>query len=177
MDNWPIDRTDVIRELQQWCYTTATMHARVVENYSTSRTRGDMFLFAMAVRQVLRFADLALTIADSDAAVPLKEAIDKFAETSPDAKGVRDVIDHFDDYLKGAGLAYRAGDPSEYVGMVASVNKPTNMWIQASDGVFRLHINPSPGEHVVLDIARETASALALADAAIAALSDGPASR
>jgi hypothetical protein len=177
VDNWQIDRTDVIRELQQWQYTTATMHARVVENHSTSRTRGDMFLFAMAVRQVVRFAELALTVADSDAAPLLTEAIEKFAESSPDATDVRDVIDHLDDYLKGMGRTYKAKAPSEYVRMMASVRKPTNTWIEASDGVFRLHINPSPGEHVVLDIARESAAALALADAAITALSDTPASR
>lgn len=143
------------------------MRTRIFAESSGPETRrGDVLLFAMAVRQVRRFADLIRDAGPTSHREAMAEAIATFDSTSPHAKGIRDIFDHFDAYLKGTGHAYRAKSPNEYYyeGHV-STRTPINMWVEPIEGEYRLHIQPTPETHLVLDVNREARASTALAAA------------
>jgi hypothetical protein len=63
-----------------------------------------MLLFAMSLRELLRCADLA-----TDLGVPTADLLREFDQVAPDAKDVRDVLSHFDDYELGVGRLQKPG--------------------------------------------------------------------
>jgi hypothetical protein len=60
----------------------------------------DAIFFVVALRDLLRLAE---AVADDDSTGAVRHAIDAFQQTIPDAKNVRDVIEHFDEYSRGVG--------------------------------------------------------------------------
>jgi len=142
------------------------MQKRIVDGDSGVGTRrGDMYLFAMAVRQVLRFAELALRVAPEDSRGLIGQAISAFEATAPDLKNIRDVLDHFDEYIMGTGRTYEAKTPEYWSeNSLASVFVTTQMWAVATDGVYELHLSLAPEKYLVLDVLREAGAARTLAD-------------
>jgi hypothetical protein len=66
--------------------------------------QGDAILFAFAVRQVLRAAELVRDLCPPGVARDaIDDALRGFHAGLPDVKDVRDVMDHFDDYATGKG--------------------------------------------------------------------------
>jgi hypothetical protein len=63
----------------------------------------DSYLFAVALRNLLRAASLLRTAAPSAACSGIDLALNAFNQTVPRAVEVRDVLEHFDDYARGAG--------------------------------------------------------------------------
>ncbi len=61
----------------------------------------DMWLLAHAIRGTLKFGEFCLEL--SEESPNLKAAIENFRNVVPDAVALRDVLEHFDDYLLGIG--------------------------------------------------------------------------
>jgi hypothetical protein len=156
MSDWPVDLADVLGELGTWTRSVTLMQARITSvNEGIGTRKGDMYLFAMAVRQVLRFADLAKRVAPRECRSRIGEAIRAFNETAPDSKDIRDVLDHFDEYMEGRGRKFNAGAPESYDYGFAIARNPTFMWVEAMEGRLQLHVLPKPGVRVTLDVVRE----------------------
>ena len=59
MKAWDLTPDEALNELVQWQHTTTVMQIRIMEPGAGPVTRqGDAYLFAMAARQALRFAEL-----------------------------------------------------------------------------------------------------------------------
>jgi len=130
-----------------------------------------MYLFATALRQVLRFAELARSTAPRSARPAIKQALTVFKATSPGAVEVRDIIDHYDDYLRGAGNT-RARRRETYQGGWVVPNRPSFMWTEDRDASYRLYVSPVPGPVIWLDVIRDSAAAQTLTAAIVAATRD-----
>jgi len=93
-------------------------------------------------------------------------AVAEFERASPDAKQLRDVLDHFDAYLRGRGHAYPAGHPTHYDSDYLQVYRPVTMWTDITKERVRLYLSPRPGHPpLVLDVDREASAVCELADA------------
>jgi hypothetical protein len=68
----------------------------------------DMWLLSHAIRGTLKFGEFCLDLSEEYEARHLRVAIDKFKRHVPDAVQLRNVLEHFDDYLLGIGRNKRA---------------------------------------------------------------------
>ena len=169
---WDLTPHEALNELVQWQHTTTMMQIRIMEPGAGAYTRqGDAYLFAMAARQALRFAQLVRTVAPPAAHSDIDHALDEFNETSPDIKGVRDVLDHLDQYLRGVGKDYPAGPPEAHRHELIQILRPSLFWYEATEVTYRLHISPAPGHRLVLDVTRDAAAVRQLGYAIADALS------
>lgn len=170
---------EALLHLQQWGHTTTMMLLRIMDPGTGPVTRqGDMYLFAMAARQALRFAELIETLCPADVRSEIAEALDAFRKTSPQIKDIRDVLDHMDEYLTGKGSSMkradlRAGKPSDHSNEWLQVWKPSMIWVEPGDGTQLLRISPRPGKILTLDVGRDEAAVRNLVDAISQALSPG----
>ena len=168
---WEITIGEALGQLMMWERVTATMRTRILDPESDHATRqGDAHLFAMAVRQVIRFAELIRKLAPNRS--PLRGAIDSalamFHKTCPQAKDIRDVLDHWDAYMQGVGNAYPAGDPDVHQRpdlVLAMQLRPAMMFFRASGDSFGLDVMPRLGTVLRLDVTRDADAVVALADA------------
>lgn len=77
----------------------------------------DARFLALAVRNVLRAARLACNHTDGASMTAIQAPIDDFDAAVPNAIDVRDIIEHFDDYVRGKGNRQKNGtmlNPLEY---------------------------------------------------------------
>lgn len=161
MDSWQLSVIEVVPHLQQWGHTTTVMRLRIMDPTASPVTReGDIYLFAMAARQTLRFAELVERLSSPEARPDMREALHAFSQTSPHVKDVRDVLDHMDEYLTGKDSKMRradlkAGKPSDHANEWLQVWKPSQMWIEPGQGTFLLRISPRPGKVLTLDVSRD----------------------
>lgn len=157
---WHLTVGEALSELMRWTHSAQIMAIRTLDPDAGDYTReGDVRLFAMAVRQVLRFAELTYDKAREDQAPEIREAINAFDAVIPAAKVIRDLVDHWDDYMKGTGRAYPAGDPRHAAGSPwVAVVRPFGSWAQWIDGEYVLYLAPRPGTVLQLDV-RPTAAA------------------
>ena len=172
MTAWDLTPDEALNELVQWQHTTTVMQIRIMEPGAGAVTRqGDAYLFAMAARQALRFAQLVRKIAPPAARSVIDRALNEFNQTSPDIEGVRNVLDHLDDYLRGIGLGYPAAPPEAYATELMQILRPSLLWYEATEATYRLHISPAPGHRLVLDVTRDAAAVRQLCNAIADALS------
>lgn len=88
-----------------WAAITQTQANRILSDRANPNVRQmDALLFAFALRNVLRAGELIAKV-EEDAAVrnSINTAVDRFRFASPDVVAARDVLEHFDDYLRGIG--------------------------------------------------------------------------
>jgi hypothetical protein len=169
---WDLTPNEALNELVQWQHTTTVMQIRIMEPGAGTVTRqGDAYLFAMAARQALRFAQLVRKIAPSATHSHIDRALKEFNQTSPDIEGVRNVLHHLDDYLRGIGLGYPADPPEAYANELIQILRPSLLWYEATEATYRMHISPAPGHRLVLDVTRDAAAVRQLCDAIADALS------
>jgi hypothetical protein len=148
-----------------------TMRSRILDPQSDHMTRqGDAHLFAMAVRQVIRFTELIRKLAPDRSLVrgAVDSALAKFAKICPQAEDTRNVLDHWDAYMRGIGEKYPAGSPDVHPrpDLVLAMNlRPATMYFQASGDSYALHVMPRIGTVLVLDVARDADAAGALTNA------------
>jgi hypothetical protein len=181
MDAWLIARSDVLRELADWECAVTTLEARITSDTEAPLTRrADMYLFAVAVVQVRQFAVLAAKVLADSALEPddavlghLETAIKNFDARVPDIRDIRNVVAHYDAILAGEGRnkSLRAGTPADHAYGPIQPFKPSALWVDATDGRFHMHVAPTPGRHMLLDIVREAESTRTLASAVQSALS------
>ena len=60
-------------------------------------------LLILALRNLLRAAEMAVDYADRAEGENLARALSRFKDAMPDLVTARDMLDHFDDYLQGKG--------------------------------------------------------------------------
>lgn len=63
----------------------------------------DMWLFSHALRGALKFGEFCFELSDESEGEGLRPVIEEFRAVVPDAVLLRDVLEHFDDYLLGIG--------------------------------------------------------------------------
>lgn len=105
------ERRRVSALLSFWLDAAELQRDRIVENAGDgNRDRADAAFFAIAIRNVVRAADLARDY--EPASVP--QALGAFDSAVPGAVKVRDVLEHFDDYERGKGRLQESGDLGDY---------------------------------------------------------------
>jgi hypothetical protein len=83
----------------------------VVEGCGTHNEAPDAFLLVMCARDVRRAAEMARKHVATDAARgQLGEALDDFDRALPGVENARDVLEHFDEYTRGAGDLQQPGE-------------------------------------------------------------------
>lgn len=161
MAKWHLTVQEAFGQLVLWAHSVEITRARVLDSHATAVSRQvDAQLFAIAVRQVLRFAGLCRAVAPRPTWSALDTARNAFLATSPDAESIRNVLDHWDDYLRGDGTEFPAG-PLRYEGRpdIQIAVRPTNFFYEHGSGTYRLHIIPAPGARtLILDVEREAAA-------------------
>lgn len=160
---WQVTPDEALAELLRWGHTAQTMAVRVCDPAAGPLTRdGDVRLFALAVRQVLRFAVLTRDLLEEPHRTSAANAIDAFDAKVPAAQLIRDVTDHWGEYLQGIGLHYRGGRAGDYWPETdwLTLTRPTSSWGEWGNGTYLLFISPRPGTVIQLDV-RTTAVAVA----------------
>ena len=71
--------------------------------------QAEIYQYALALRVLLRCGEVAAELGGDVGA-----ALSAFDAVAPDAKDVRDVLDHFDDYLLGIGRLQRRRPGAEF---------------------------------------------------------------
>jgi ribosomal protein S18 acetylase RimI-like enzyme len=81
----------------RWQQTVLLQQQRV-RDADFGASQQEMQLFALALRSLLRCVQMATALG-----VPVDDLLTEFDEVAPQAKQVRDVLEHFDDYELGIG--------------------------------------------------------------------------
>ena len=127
-----------------WVEAVIAERKRVLDSQSTTvEHMAHAAMFALALRNVVRSAELARQVLGGSRKGRVTAAIKNFEEQVADAKRLRDVLDHFDDYTLGVG------------------NEPTvfNVFYErGADDHYVLHVGD-----LTLDLAEAEAAAIDLA--------------
>jgi hypothetical protein len=124
--------------------TNATMVERI----------GDGAALTLAVRNVLRAAEMAHDLADGDKAEKMAAAIDDFKRALPDVVKARNVLEHFDEYTVGQGWMQQKQSKA------GQAVEPYRMWCSADQGSYVFELGPLRVDALT---AREAAAQLAAA--------------
>jgi hypothetical protein len=161
MAKWHLSVYEAHGQLVLWAHSVEITRARILDPAADALTRQvDAQLFGMAVRQVLRFAGLCRAVAPRSRWSALDKAKNTFLAACPDAENIRNVLNHWDAYLRGDGEDFPAG-PIGHEGRpdLRLMDRPTNFAYEYGDGTYRLHITPAPGVRtLVLDVERDAAA-------------------
>jgi len=153
-----IERLLIASTLGQWAAAVEVQRARIGDRSATEAVNQlDAIFFAIAVRNVLRAAEWAKKLLPAD----VGREIERFEERVPRAQDVRDVLEHFDEYLQGTGKLQRQG----------KISNPTTFYVRYEDE-FLLHL----ADDLELDVQSAAHAASHLADA-VASLLTGQATR
>ncbi|MFF4577261.1 hypothetical protein ACFY15_02455 [Streptomyces sp. NPDC001373] len=129
----------------------------------------DALLFASALRDFLRAADLIKWTVDGTVATsPVDKALHSFELAVPNLKDIRDVLEHFDAYEKGQGDFQKA-----------AVKGGQDVWtsrmlVDPRDGSPLLFLMPGDGQKWTLDVRTSTVAAQVLYASIQKALLDHP---
>jgi hypothetical protein len=156
------DRILTMAHLAAWRNAVKLQRERVASGPDSTIPTDARFL-AVAVRNVLRAAHMAVLVSPD-----AQSAIDRFDQEVPNAKDVRDVLEHFDKYAVGEGnlqkelrktlrIGTRAYDRAAYFGE-SLVFTPDDRW--------HLYV----GNSLALDLQSAAEAAIHLADDAILTL-------
>lgn len=113
----------------------------------------DMWLLSHAIRGTLKFGEFCLELSEEHEAIELRLAIGEFRRQVPNAVQLRNVLEHFDDYLLGIGWNKTA------------VNDPTFFYERGDR--LRIHV-----AEMVIDVDAAEAASINLATVAIAGSTD-----
>lgn len=167
-DGWQITPGEALAELLRWNHSAQLMAIRACDPTTGALTReGDVRLFVMAVREVLRFAVFTRDLLDEPDRATATEAVTAFDAKIPAASLIRDVSDHWEEYLQGIGLRYRAGRPGDYWPETEwlTITRPAGSWGVWKDGTYVLFISPKPGSVIEFDVRAAAAACAELSSA------------
>ena len=109
-------RARIRGHLATWMFAVEAQGKRVLEPEPQELQEANAYLFIVALRQLLRCIDWAITNADTHGdgsrSKALRAAFANFDAAVPNAKDVRDIIEHFDDYERGRGDLQKKGEPA-----------------------------------------------------------------
>jgi hypothetical protein len=95
-----------------WYLAVAVQAERVLSGSEGDvRRRADALLLVLALRQVVRAAELARATGSERGSAILTDALERFDSLLPGARSARDALEHFDDYLRGVGDAQQPRVP------------------------------------------------------------------
>lgn len=159
-------RTIISMWAAAWSSAVDGQAARVLPvGLETAAYQTDVYLFILAVREVLRCAEWAKDHVDGqrdgDRSRNLNSAVAAFDAAVPGATDVRDILTHFDEYERGKGTLQKKGLARSAPGLVA------NQLFERDGETTKLHLL---GYTVDVATARDAASTLA--GAVITALAD-----
>lgn len=172
-DKWELTPSEALIHLIRWTHSVDVMRLRILDpNAGPLTFKGDLHLFSLAIREALRFAELTRAVSARTAWSAIDKATHTFEVTCPHVKDVRNVLDHFDDYLRGRGKDFNAGRPSEHAGEFFQVLRPAGWFCERRPASVVLHVSPKPGTVLTLDIAESAAALRELTRAIQAAVAD-----
>jgi hypothetical protein len=156
------ERAPIRGHLYRWTRVVMSQADRVVSAPSLDASQDEALLFALSLRQLLRTVGLAIKHVDGrkngKQSKKIRAARAAFDEAVPDAVDVRDIIVHFDEYMRGSGRLQKG------------LSHPPEFKLFASDDgtTVRLHLIGDYG----LDVRAASVAAVALANTVLEALSD-----
>lgn len=99
--------------LEDSLFAADTERRRLSEDELKSDWQTDATFFVFALRNLLRSGELAARSAPSAVANDIRRTLKKFKEAVPELVDLRDVLEHFDDYLEMKGkLQHPPGTPA-----------------------------------------------------------------
>jgi hypothetical protein len=128
-----------IGHLVRWSSVVALVgqRLRLVEDEHPILNQADAFMFAWALRNTVRAAELCHRGAEGEPHDAIGRALALFHKEVPDCVHIRDVIEHFDAYELGDGKLQRAKKPG-----LQQLPSEVIIWAAKDpDGVFRLHVS------------------------------------
>ena len=141
-------RSDQRAWLVSWTYQWLDAVDRQAQRVQSAPNNGmgqvEILLFVVALRNVLRGSEAILGRRHS--------AVCAFHRSVPAAKDIRDMLDHFDEYVLGAGRLQKGGPPSDWLVYYSSEHEV--------GGERAIHID---GHTLRVDEAAEAAKVLARA--------------
>lgn len=135
-----------------WGQAVVIQSQRLRETDSPLYRHVDSYLLVIAMRQVLRCAEAMSKAVGGDRELAGAKA--EFLNDHRNARAMRDVLSHFDEYQAGKGKLQKSGK----VGRLA-------IWMGAGEDSFTLAL----ASNLTLELSGASSSALALADATLAA--------
>jgi hypothetical protein len=88
------------------------MHDEQLDNFTR---QAHVFFAVTAARNLVRAVELQAELTDlATASEALRSAITEFHDSLPGLTEVRNVLEHFDDYLRGTGRLQRSSAPSDF---------------------------------------------------------------
>jgi hypothetical protein len=128
------------RELAGWIWTwmfgVGMQAERTLNPQPNELPEVEAYLFAMALRQLFRSVEAAITQAEASGdkrrSKELKEARDAFDKAVPHAVSVRDVLVHFDEYERGEGKLQRGRKNPPILNTITK-NDGTTFWLYVLD--------------------------------------------
>jgi hypothetical protein len=98
---------EALAHLATWEHAVRNQANRVLgaapDSHLGVNIKADGYLLVLALRNVLRAAKLVLVVAPPSAIRAISAAISAFEADVAGAKDARDVLEHFDEYLRGKG--------------------------------------------------------------------------
>jgi hypothetical protein len=110
---------EAVARLSTWEHAVRNQANRVLsapsERHFDEGFKADGYLLVLELRNVLRAAKLVRTLAPDPARPGISAAIAVFESRVAGAKNARDVLDHFDEYMRGRGNLQKASGRAMYV--------------------------------------------------------------
>jgi hypothetical protein len=160
----PATVNEALARLSTWEHAVRNQANRVLsapsERHFDTSFKADGYLLVLALRNVLRAANLVRTLAPEPARPGISAAIAVFESRVAGAKDARDVLDHFDEYMRGRGNLQKASGQAMYV-----------EWQEYDGSTFRFCFGVSSGRPVLtLDVLEAQLAAFELRGATEAAI-------
>lgn len=108
LDNLP---SIALREAYLWGQAVFRLSGAISQTQNNAQAQIDAMLVAVAYRNVHRAARMALRAMPQGQAAHLDRVLAHADKLAPDARSVRDMLEHFDDYEQGAGHLQQPGTP------------------------------------------------------------------
>ena len=166
-----MDKAAVRGHVMRWCIATRLQHDRASSAQDAVTAEIDVELYAMALAQLLKAANMAKRYERKGGAIA--RGLATFDEAAADHKHVRDVLVHFDRYERGTGKlqAERGDRAGTHVGSARVFE--WSVWFEQSmtRGDYAVNIG-LPGRTLTLRLAVATVAAEALANVILDSLSD-----
>ncbi|GIG62942.1 hypothetical protein Lfu02_73140 [Longispora fulva] len=147
-----------------WAASAVTVQANriLAPDATLEQAEVDAMLLLYPLRQVLRAAEVLRRHTTGPARELISDALDRFHTDLPGVKDARDVLEHFDEYLLGAGRLQKRGQRSTGSDLErADAAAAFPVFSERRPGHFVLHVGP-----LSIDVATARSAAQALCTAA-----------
>lgn len=151
-----MDALEAGLEVRRWQHAVQMQHLRVVGEgivgYTGKLTREvDAVLYVVALRNLLRATDLMTRTLDEPLAQRAAAARSEFDQALPAVIDMRDVLEHFDEYMTGSGkLQHPAG--TSLTERRRSATAPVQIWHEVRSHEHLVGMKVAEGKVFTLDL-------------------------